>query len=249
MAGTFKFHSKYHNSSHYTVSGYGYDGGSDPIASADLPFYGIFFNTLTDQQGTYNIATNSFEWYQAYATVKGLSSIWAPTDSLYQTVNSLSSNWNLGYNGYLTFASNSARLVSTYTTVTTLSSNWYNEYTMYTNRAQEYTAAKTFSGTNLTLTLAPSTIGWNVQNNQVTFFAASGNVFISNATNMKNGGTYVLVLSTGSRNVSAFFDSSYRLSNNLRYTRTVNLSGYSRTIFDFTSDGVLMYGNPTYYIE
>lgn len=249
MAGTFKFHNKFHNTSHFTVSGVGYDGGSDPIASVDLPFYGIFFNTLTDQQGSYNIQTNSYEWWSAYATVKSTSGYWNPTDSLYNTVRSLSDNWNLGFNGYVTFGTSSASFVSTYNTVNTLSSNWSNEYTMYTNIAQEYTQAKTFSGTNLTITTSPSTVAWDVQNNQCTFFAMTGDTLFSNPTNLKNGGTYNLTLSTGKSSLSAFFDTKYRLSNDLRYTRTMNLLSYTKIVFEFVSDGILIYGNPTYYIE
>ena len=178
-----------------------------------------------------------------------MSSTWAPSDSLYKTVNSLSANWNLGFNGYQTFAPLSAGFVSVYETVRDLSGNWYNEFTMYTNRVQQFTRSKTFSGTNLSFSTPPSSVDWNVELNQITFFQLTSSAFFKNAVNIKNGGTYALVLSTNRSELSAFFDSSYRLSNNLRNTRTMNLSGYTKIILDFVSDGTLMYGNPTYYIE
>jgi len=249
MAGNYAFHNKYHNASHYTVSGFGVEGGSDPIASNDFPFLGIFHNIVTDQPRSFAFASNSLEWFLAYNTISTLSSIWAPTDSLYETVRALSAQWNDGFSGYVSYAPASARFISVYDTVNALSSNWFNEYTMYTNRAQEYTQSKTFSGTNLTITIPPSTVEWNVQSNQITFFQMASSTFFKNPTNIKNGGTYAIVLSTNTTSISAFFDTTYRLSNALRYTRTINLSGYSKVVLDFVSDGTLMFCNPTYYLE
>lgn len=251
MAGTFKFHNKLHRTSHYTVpADIGYDDASDPIASQEFPFYGIFYNTLTDAAGTYSINTNSYEWWSAFSTIKANSANWANSDSLYQTVNALSAGWSLGYNGYLTFNAVSANFVSTYTTVRDNSASWYSEFTMYTNIAQEFTRAKTFSGTNITYDASfpgLSVMSWNLEDNQVTFAGVTGSTFFNNPTNIKAGGTYVLNISTNSPGLSAIFGTAYRLSNNLINTRTINLSTFNRVILDFVSDGTLMFGNPTYY--
>lgn len=249
MAGIYRFHDKFHRSSHHSVTGYGIDGGSDPIATSLEPFQGIFYTVLTDNSRSFSINTNSFQWWLAYNLLTQLSGNWAPTLSLYNTVNSLSDNWNLGYDAYLLFRANSGSYDSIYATVNANSASWNDPFIMYTNRAQEYTHSKTFSGTDLTYIGTTSSVDWNLDINQVTFFAMLSDTFFNNPGNIKKGGTYFLSLSHGGNERRAFFDTAYRFNTSLIYTGFINLSGYSRVNIDFISDGTLMYGDIIYYLE
>ena len=150
MAGSYVFHNKLHRASHHTLTGTGLpDAGFDPIASIDQPFIGIFYNVIPDNTGLLSIKTSSLDWWSTWSTVNSLSSIWAPTQSIYMTLTALSANWSLGFNGYTTLSSNSAKYESSYTTVRTYSADWNAPNKMFANIVQEYTAAKTFAGTTL----------------------------------------------------------------------------------------------------
>jgi hypothetical protein len=71
MAGFLRLHNKFHRSSHHTLpSASVQDQGIDPLASEQEPFNGIFYNNLTDQERTYNILTNSYDWYSTHADRK-----------------------------------------------------------------------------------------------------------------------------------------------------------------------------------
>lgn len=257
MAGTFKFHSKFHRASHHTLSGTNVpEQGLDPIASERFPFQGIFYNTLTDRLRTFNLQTNSYDWWAAYSTVRSLSSNWAPTLSLYNTVTSLSNNWNLGYDAYLTFRANSAQYETTYTTICGNSAAWNSPYFMFTNIAQEYTAAKTFSGTDLSAVNVEGleTVYWNLENNQSTFYTLTAPVFFENPTSGKKGGLYTLTLlqdAVGGHDIS--FNTAYRFNNIVPgdpvTTGVINLTPNYRTVITFVSNGLLMFGDVTTYPE
>lgn len=254
MAGVYTFHNKYHRSSHHSITGFGLDGGTDPIASYNEPFLGIFYNTLTDNNRSFVIQTDSYQWWLAYNIVNTLSGNWAPTLSLYTTVNSLSDLWNLGYTGYLTLQANSATYESVFTTVCANSAAWSEPNIMFTNRVQEYTHSKTFSGTNLTYVTGLSTVDWDVSLNQVTFFALLSDTFINNPTNLKKGGTYVLSLSQNNLSPllsgrSVYFSTAYRFPIALNYTGVINLSSYRTAVISFLCDGTLMYGDIIFYLE
>lgn len=253
MAGTFKFHSKLHRASHHTVSGTNVpDAGLDPIASLAYPFLGVFYNILTDRFRSFNIQTNSFEWWSGYSTVNTLSSNWAPTLSLYNTVTSLSDNWDLGFVGYTQLNTTSGRYENVSTVVETYSANWNSPFILYTNVVGEYTTSKTFSGTNLTISPATSTIDWNLDDNQVTFCTLTMPVTCNNPTNQKNGGIYTLVFQQDSDgNYEVRFSTAYRFNNIVPgYPLTggiVNLQPNYTTVITFVSNGVLMFGDVTYY--
>lgn len=253
MAGTFKFHSKLHRASHHTISGTNVpEAGLDPIASERFPFLGIFYTTLTDRFRSFNIPTNSYDWWSGYNTVYNLSGRWAPTLSLYNTVRSLSDNWNSGFSAYTTLNTNSGRYNEVSTVVETYSANWNSPFILFTNVAREYTTAKTFSGTDLTLTGETSAIDWDLDNNQITFYTLTHNITCNNPTNQKNGGTYTLVLtqdSFGGHGVA--FSTGYRFNNvSPGYPLTegiVNLTPDYKTVITFVSNGTLMFGDHTYY--
>lgn len=258
MAGSFTFHNKLHRASHHTLSGTGLpDAGLDPIASESQPFLGTFYALLQDSNGQLTIKTNSYQWWSVFTTVSSTSAIWAPTLSLYNTVNSLSSSWTLGYSGYLSYRPASGLYTSVYTTVCAFSGEWNSPYIMFTNVAQEYTASKTFSGTNLKYNGVATyqtnqtypTVDWDLDRNQVTFVTLTANTIFNNPTNMRRGGIYTLnITQSAGGNCDALFRTAYRFNSTIALTGVISLSANSRTIIHFVSDGNLMYGDRTYYI-
>lgn len=251
MANSYIFHSKLHRASHHTLSGTGLpDAGLDPIASESQPFIGVFYNVLPDNNNVLSIKTNSIEWWSTWSTVYTLSSIWAPTNSIYTTVSSFSANWQLGFSGYTTFNANSAAYESVYTTVKTYSGEWNSPFLMYTNVAQEYTAAKTFSGTNITYNIDTKFVSWDVSANQVTYLTLTDDdITFGPVINAKKGGVYILNIkqdSTGGHDIT--FDPSFRFNSTLNLNGVIALEPDSTTIITFVYDGILMYGHrATYY--
>jgi hypothetical protein len=251
MAGTFKFHSKLHRASHHTaVTNISPDAGLDPIASIEFPFLGAFYNIITDNNRSFSIATNSIEWWSTYNTVNSLSSSWANALSLYTTVRSLSDSWNDGYSGFLSFSPNSASYISTYTTVSTFSAEWSYPFIMFTNAVQQYTASKTFSGTNLTTVIAPSTIPWDLDYNQSAFLTMNNDYFVQGPTNLRKGGLYTLTcVQTNVGDKKAVFDTAYRFNGTPDLENIIDTAPGTRTVITFVSDGVLMFGDVTKYLE
>lgn len=250
MSGVFKFHNKLHRANHHTIGGTGNsipDAGTDPIASQDFPFLGVFFNTLTDNSRSYNINTNSFEWWASYKTVNALSGIWAPTLSVWTTVNALSDNWNLGYSGYTTYFANSAEYEATYSTVSANSAIWGSPYIMYTNIPQQYTKSKTFSAQDLEVSIF-DTVEWNLSSQQVCFVTLTKNISVLNPvpsiSNFNRGGLYTMVLvqdSTGGWDAS--FGTAYRFPETQNRTNIIGTSADSTTILNFICDGLLLYAD------
>lgn len=249
MAGTYVFHSKLHRASHHSISATGLpDAGLDPIATKDQPFIGPFYNVLPGISGALTISTNSIQWWSAWSTVNSLSSIWAPTASIYTTVNTLSSGWSLGYGAYTVFFENSSKYESTYSTVRAFSADWNAPFKMFTNQVQEYTAAKTFSGTDLTYDNDTNIVNWNVALNQVTFLFLTEPVTFGAVISAKKGGVYVLnVIQDNIGGHDITFEPSFRFNSTLNLNNVIALEPNSRTIITFVYDGNLMYGHRANY--
>lgn len=254
MAGRYTFHNKFHRSNHHSISGAGIiDAGLDPIASSRYPFQGIFYNLLTDSERTFNILTNSYDWWSAYTTVLNTSATWMLTRSLYTTVSSLSDRWNDGFSAYTSFNSLSDRIISLYTTVCSYSADWGSPYLVFTNRVQQYTHAKTFSGQNLrpigSLLFELSTFNWDLNTQQVAFLnLVNTNVFVRNPlpTSMVNGGMYTLVVNqprdtSNVYNVS--FDTKYRFNDRDRRDNAIFLASSAITVINFICAEGLMFGD------
>lgn len=250
MSGIYKFHNKLHRANHHTIAGTGNtipDAGTDPIASEAFPFLGIFYNLLTNNERTFNISTNSYEWWASYKTVNSLSGFWAPTLSVWTTVNSLSDNWNLGYDGYLTFHANSAKYESTYSIVSANSAIWGSPYIMYTNIPQQFTHSKTFSGQDLGVDVL-DTVNWNLSTQQICFITLTKNISVANPypyiNSSNKGGLYTMVLKQDAvGGYDASFDTAYRFPETINRSNIISTSANSTTIINFVCDGVLMYGD------
>jgi hypothetical protein len=249
MAGFFRLHNKFHRSSHHTLSSLApQDQGCDPIASKQYPFNGIFYNNLTDNQRSYNISTNSYEWYSTYFTVCSLSANWDSIGTTYKTVCALSANWSNGYNAYLTLNALSANFQSTYTTVCAYSAAWGdNANILFTNRVQENTRSKTFSG--YTLSIKPdNTVDWNLDIAQVAYLTLDRNVTLNNPifSTLKNGGLYNIYIIQGlpSGGYSVTFDSRYQFPVGFDPLTDINFNLSGVTIINFLCDGNLMFGDP-----
>jgi hypothetical protein len=148
------FHNKFHSTNHHTVSTYGYvDSGIDPVAGADDPFVGTFYNVIPSF--TPAISTNSTRWQSSYTTLCTNSADYFLYPTTYNTVTALSSNWQDVASFACTYSQTSARYENTYTITNTYSATWPFEATTYRLPIpQESTQAHNFKGT----TLAPQTI-------------------------------------------------------------------------------------------
>lgn len=249
MAGFFRLHNKFHRSSHHSLSSASVqDQGVDPIASKDEPFNGIFYNILTDVQRTFNIPTNSYEWWSTYTTVCAFSANWDSIGTTYTTVNANSANWDLGYNAYQTLCAVSANYDSTYSTVCANSAAWGNEYILYTNRVQENTRSKTFSGYKLTVN-PDNTVDWDLDIAQVAFLTLNSDVTLNNPIGgtKKSGGLYNLYVIQGyNMPIGGWklnFQSDYLFPVGVDITTDMNFNLSGTSIFSFFSDGVFMYGD------
>lgn len=246
MAGTFRFHNKFHRSSHHTLTGTDIeDRGLDPIASEKQPFVGIFYNTITDQNRSYSFNSNSLLWHNSYLTVRSLSGNWGSQGTTYTTVNSFSANWNNGYNSYVTLRPLSSNYESTYTVVKANSAAWGDPELMFTDQVQENTRSKTFKGFSLSIN-PNSTVNWDLDIAQVAFLTMTQSLTVQNPvqSTLKKGGTYKLYLIQGNGgNHTAYFGTAYRfpLGDNISVNMNKTLSGV--TVIDFISDGVLLFGD------
>lgn len=112
--------------------------------------------------------------------------------------------------------------------------------------AQEFTAFHGVSATilnnNTTFGVGGVSADWNLDQQQVTILTLSSTpVVLKNPTNMRPGGTYMLLVkqdSTGNRVLN--FQSNYKFVNNVAPTITTAPS--SVDIFSFISDGRFLYG-------
>ena len=245
MAGIFRLHNKFHRSSHHTLSStLTQDQGNDPIASKNEPFQGIFYNTLTDQDFSYTISTNSYDWWSVYSTVNSFSANWDTIGTTFGTVCALSAIWNLGYSAYETLRPVSASYNSAYSTVYANSANWGDPNLLYTNRVQENTKSKTFQGYQLNS--IGNTVEWNLDIAQVAFLNVTQSLTVLNpvAGTTKRGGLYTIyIIQENGGNHDVNFDSSYKfpVGTTIHASILKPLSGV--TIINFISDGNLMFGD------
>jgi hypothetical protein len=248
MAGFFRLHNKFHRSSHHTLSSLApQDQGCDPIASKQYPFNGIFYNNLTDNQRSYDIPTNSYEWYSTYFTVCSLSANWDSIGTTYKTVCALSANWSDGYSAYLTLNALSANFQSTYTTVCAYSAAWGdNANILFTNKVQENTRSKTFSGYTLGIKL-DNTVDWNLDIAQVAYLKLDRNVAFNNPTfsTLKRGGLYNLYIIQGPPvgGYTVNFDSRYKFPVGFNPLTDINYNLSGVTVINFICDGNFMFGD------
>jgi len=266
MAGTYTFHNKFHRANHHTLGTTDQlDSGLDPIATKEYPFYGVFYNLITDAERTFNIETNSYNWWSVYTTVLSNSSNWMLTRSVYSTVSSLSDNWNLGYQGYTTLKAYSGDWDNSYTIISSFSADWGSPYLMFTNVPQVYTHSKTFSGQDLRLaqlvdqltgevTDLPglSTYEWNLDRQQVGYATLEKNMFLSNPDpdTMVDGGIYTLVVTQNNPSVvnSGYdleFDKLYRFNSVQTFNNVVNTTLSGITIINFICVNGFMLGDVT----
>jgi hypothetical protein len=245
MAGIFRTHNKFHRSSHHTLSSYlNQEQGLDPIASYNEPFNGIFYNLLTDSVRSFNIETNSYEWYSVYSTVKTLSSNWDTLGTVYTTVYYASAGWDWGYSAFLTVRANSGYYESTYTTICANSASWGDPNILYTNRVQENTRSKTFSGFELGIN--SGTVDWDLDKAQVAFLNVTQNVIIQNPPpiSMKNGGLYTLYLKqTNGGGYTVNFGTVYKFPVGTVIPNDILQTLNGVTIINFLCDGTLMFGD------
>jgi hypothetical protein len=245
MAGIFRLHNKFHRSSHHTLSStLTQDQGLDPIASQNEPFQGIFYNTLTDQQFSYTIPTNSYDWWSTYSTVNTFSANWDSIGTTYKTVNALSADWNSGYSAYESLRPVSGSFNSSYSTVYANSANWGDPNLLYTNRVQENTRSKTFQG--YTLTPVGNTVEWDLNIAQVAFLTVTQSLTVLNPAlnSSKRGGLYTLyVIQENGGNHDVNFGNAYKfpVGTIIHANILKPLSGV--TIINFISDGNLMFGD------
>ena len=112
--------------------------------------------------------------------------------------------------------------------------------------AQEFTAFHGVSATKLdnstTFGVGDVSATWNLDSQQVTILTLSSSpVYLRNPSNMRPGGTYMLIVrqdSTGGRVLN--FQSNYKFINNV--APTVTTAPSSVDIFSFVSDGRYLYG-------
>ena len=248
MAGIFRLHNKFHRSSHHTLSStLTQDQGNDPIASELEPFNGIFYNNLTDQNRSYDILTNSYEWYTTYNTVNSLSANWDSIKTTYTTVNSFSSDWQLGSSAYNTLKPLSSNYFETFTVISANSADWSDVNLLYTNRVQENTRSKTFKGYDL-IFFEDGKVEWDLDIAQVAFLRITNNCSIKNPTagSQKKGGLYTLYMiqeEPGGWNVE--FEDAYKFPVGIDISSSINTVLSGVTVLNFLSDGTLMFGDIT----
>lgn len=139
-----QFHNKYHRANHFSVSAEGFpDSATDPIASSDQPFIGLFFNTISD-----GVSGNSLEWRNTYSTTRAYSADWSLYPSVSTIVKAGSSSWVDGYDFYTSFKPVSSNFESSYTSVISNSAQYYltNLYGLFTDQAQVNLRSKNFAG-------------------------------------------------------------------------------------------------------
>lgn len=119
------YHNKWHAFNHFTVPLEGFpDSATDPIASRETPFLGVFYNslssTLSGTPKSYGSSDSMGWWFYSSTTIAN-SSYWQLYPTVLNTTITLSSDWNLGFEGYTTLFSASARYDSLYNTTSSLS--------------------------------------------------------------------------------------------------------------------------------
>jgi hypothetical protein len=237
---TFTFHNKYHRNVHHTIPTSGYpDSASDPIASKEYPFLGIFYNVL--QSG---LSGNSFDWSNTYTAVTANSSIWERFFAVYTSVNSNSAFWENNISLYNTYNELSSNWNSAYTTVSVNSAFWnrfYLDETLHDDRVQQDTRQKNFK----ILQIQPddtSNIYLDLSAGQVSYYATSETSNVSGFFGAKRGGKYYLyVITNGTCNsaIKLNFDPDFFKFNS---SNSYPITGSWLRKFEFISDGTHLHG-------
>jgi hypothetical protein len=246
----FIFHNKFHRSNHHTIAMSGFpDSASDPIASIEYPYLGIFHNNVYDKDGDFLALDNSYNWKSSYETVTANALEWNKFRTTYTTVNTFSGFWM-----------NNASL---FTSVSPFSSNWesfqktfnlqYNNWNVnvsnavISNKVQEFTTQKTFSAA----TIYPNNIGnimWDLSSNQVAIYLTTNTSSFSGFYGAQKGGLYDLLLitdSTCNSALSVHFNPEYfKFSQN---TNSFSITGIHARKFKFIYDGEFLYGKDYLY--
>jgi hypothetical protein len=148
----FAFHNKFHRSNHHTIALSGFpDSASDPIASKEFPYLGIFHNQIYDYEGNYLTLDNSYNWKSTYDTTSARSETWDKFLTTYTTVCSFSGNWNNNISLFSTMTGLSSRWQSFQKTYDNNINSWNLniDNAVYDDVVQSYTRQKTFSAFNL----------------------------------------------------------------------------------------------------
>jgi hypothetical protein len=238
--GTFIFHNKYHKNAHHTVPMSGFpDSASDPIASEDYPFLGVFHNTISN-----NISGNSLDWSNTFTTTSANSAIWDRYLSVFTTVSSNSAFWENNRSFYTSYNAISSNLDSAFTTVSLNSSFWdrlYSDDVLHTDRVQQDTRQKNFA----IFEISPSDISnmvLDLSGGQVSYYVISNTSNISGFSGAKKGGKYYLYVVTNGTCNSAiklnFHPNNFKFSSSNSYP----ITGSWLRKFEFISDGNYLHG-------
>lgn len=214
------------------------DSASDPIASEEYPFLGIFYNTLSA-----GISANSLDWFNMFTATSANSAIWNNYQSVLTTVSSYSAFWQNNSSLYATYNPLSANLNSTFTVVSVNSASWntlYSPEAMYTNKVQQNTRQKNFAAVEI----KPSDVSniiLDLSAGQVSYYVMTSSSNISGFLDAKAGGKYNFYATT------ANCLSTIRLNFNPDFfrfpsTNSFVITGTRLGKFEFLSDGLVLHG-------
>lgn len=102
---------------------------------------------------------------------------------------------------------------------------------------QEYTAAHNFKATTLT---DAATIVWDVASNQVASVTLGGNRTLANPTNVKEGGTYILVVTQGQAGYTLSYGNMFKWPNGV--APVIGATPGCRNVLTFVYDKTNMLG-------
>jgi len=241
----FIFHNKFHRSNHHTIAMSGFpDSASDPIASLEFPYLGIFYNNIYDQNGDFITLDNSYNWKSTYDTVTANASEWNKFRTTYTTVNTFSALWMNNISLFTSFSAASSNWASFQRTYEIESNKWNNNIsnTVYSNKVQEFTRQKSFSAFNI----FPNDIGnivWNLSSAQTAIYVTTNTSSFSGFSGAQKGGLYNLLLITDATCYSAlsvnFNPDYFKFPQN---TNSFTISGIHARKFNFLYDGEFLHG-------
>lgn len=227
-------HNKWHAFNHFTVPMQGFpDSGTDPIASSNYPFMGVFHNALSSSpSGNPRAfgASDSVGWWHYSSTTKAHSGWWELYPTTTYTTALLSSNWDLGFVGYATLTANSGAYDSYYNSTLNLSASeqyevvggvngpggvgWHIALSATTHRLNE-AQTNTLQKVALPVKLMESagSVVWDLSA-QTVYVQLTGNYSLSaNAVqNLKKGGKYTMwayIDRCPESNMNLIFDKDY----------------------------------------
>lgn len=271
-------HNKWHAFNHFTVPIEGFpDSGTDPIASKEYPFLGIFYNTLSGFTRDLGRSDSAHWWWYSSMT-KAHSGWWSLHPYVLSTTATLSTFWSIGFNqGYTTLRSVSSKYNSYYITTLNLSGSeqyegvggingpggvgWHIALSATTHRLNE-------AQTNITQKVAKpvklleqgTSIIWDLSA-QTVYVQLTGNYTLSatQVRNLKKGGKYTMwayIDRCPEKDMKMVFSKDFynitvkALSADKFFntlTNVIRLSSSSITRIDFTCDGQKMLGKATQY--